>query len=316
MMNTIYDFICNHSINTAIVECYSEKNDKCIGIIKLRNENISFRLFETFEKYESSEIVQRTSTNKMLYALLKSNLQKQIRRQLPGAKDTAKVLLYLNPFEFLRRLPVIAIEDSEMCTDLSYIIWMMMAVSKGWKLREYKVSWILEFVHSLVKNNNASRLNNQCYFNHNEKLTITEVMESNHPQKGIIAGILVRTSYGGLKGDSIMIKRSCRHFKDLLLELPTLKIYSTFPPKVSSILQVEWYSADFHVFPHIISSLHRDNPKYSPQQIKKTIWKCASGINSRKIMHIDTETEEMWNIISMPYKSLCIANRNKILLTS
>ena len=82
---------------------------------------------------------------------LKSHLQKCIRRMKPDLSvQTACELIRLNLNDFLRRLPIIILEDVDLLSVLPTTIWLMVAYSKGYRLRNNDISWLLGVVKSLA----------------------------------------------------------------------------------------------------------------------------------------------------------------------
>ena len=68
--------------------------------------------------------------------LLKSNLQKGIRRQnVKVSVLTARHLLDIDELAFLRRISIITIEDVEINNQFPIIIWLMIACSNKYKLK-------------------------------------------------------------------------------------------------------------------------------------------------------------------------------------
>lgn len=77
-------------------------------------------------------------------ALVKSSLQKAVRRGLPRAAVAASAyLLAHEPKELLRRLPVILCEDVGIFIDLPRLTWLMVAVQGGYELNEADLHFIL-----------------------------------------------------------------------------------------------------------------------------------------------------------------------------
>ena len=94
--------------------------------------------------------------------ILKSNLQKAIRRKLVDISlSTAYTILVQDKTHLLRRLPIIALEDSTInFQDFTYLIWLLVADSKGYKLTNYDINRILSIVESITLNEYRDYLDN------------------------------------------------------------------------------------------------------------------------------------------------------------
>jgi hypothetical protein len=74
--------------------------------------------------------------------------QKCVRRSRADlAAATALELLRADPMELLRRLPIIAVEDVHVTHHLPVAVWFMVAGSKGYRLCNAAVDWLLAYTH-------------------------------------------------------------------------------------------------------------------------------------------------------------------------
>ena len=84
----------------------------------------------------------------ILYSLYKEKFftisftEKYKKMNLKSVK-TAKHIIDLDPNILLRRLPIIMFEDVIPHDSINTIMWLMIAVSKGYKLKKYMVQWLL-----------------------------------------------------------------------------------------------------------------------------------------------------------------------------
>ena len=218
-----------------------------------------------------------------LYPLLKSNLQKQIRRGEKEAITTASMMLDLDEFELLRRLSIIAAEDVILSQETSRIVWYMAAVSKRFILSEKDKRFILRYVNSLIECRNCRRLeideNENENDKRNEKLKMSEVLKSNHPEKNKLAGILFRYYFGGLSGDLPMLSELCDDILqgrdlDMLMKDDRSNIIDLPPLKFCEA------AIDFHIYPNLLSLIKQDT-NIDENVIKSCIWQCSSRINYR-----------------------------------
>ena len=211
-----------------------------------------------------------------LYPLLKSNLQKQIRRGEKEAITTASLMLDLDEFELLRRLSIIAAEDVILSQETSRIVWYMAAVSKRLILAEKDKKFILNYVKSLVDYGKCRRLEigNE---KRNTNLKMSEVLKSDCSNKNKLAGILFRYYFGGLSGDLPMLSELC----DDILQEGRLEVIMS-KKEVISIPALKFSEAaiDFHIYPNLLALIKQDT-NIEENVIKSCIWQCSSRINYR-----------------------------------
>jgi hypothetical protein len=244
-----------------------------------------------------------------IFPLLKSNLQKQIRRGEKEALATASLMLNMNNFEFLRRLSIIAAEDVELSIETTVIVWLMSATSKGFVLTPFHKNYILSYITSLLSHPICRRLiirnrGRDGVLNggggedeleeegegiYNEKLSLSEIMNSDYPDKEMLAAIHFRISFGGLKGDSLMISRLCDEIiksgrrltylkKEECLKMENIKNENI--KNGNEKLRITDSAIDFHIYSKLLLLIEKDTG-IDVNTIKSTIWECSSRINYR-----------------------------------
>jgi len=244
-----------------------------------------------------------------LYALLKSNLQKQVRRGKILAVATAARMWELGQFELLRRLVVIAAEDVEVSTETAVVTWLMSAKSKGLELTTDHRSWVLGYVQSLVEHPVCQRL--RLYDEYNPTLEPLSVLDSFHSQSEQIAGILFRTAYGGLKGDLPMISECLDWLIQTDTRLPTLGAQRWSKPLPK--LLINRAAIDHHIWAVLVEKLQELHPEYSLEFISTVIWECSSGYNVREKQPRRPEWSECWSEIRADFQKLTKQYLSRIL---
>ncbi len=235
-----------------------------------------------------------------LYALLKSNLQKQVRRGKIGAVATANRMWELGQFELLRRLVVIAAEDAEVSTETAVVSWLMAAKSKGLVLTKKHRKWILGYVQAMVESPVCRRLEiRDKWTDHCSDLTLMDILDSFHNNNEQIAGILFRNAYGGLNGDPPMISRCIDWLLQTDTSLPTLQVkpYDGELPK----LLINPATIDHHISQDLVYQLTKEH-KVDEDLLCSTIWECSSGVNCRKKQIIDPKYRECWELVHGDFK--------------
>ena len=132
---------------------------------------------------------------------LLSHLQKSIRRMdSVKAVKTAKHLIDLDSISFIRRLPIIMLEDVAFHESFLVIIWLMIAISKGYKLKVEIIKWLLGVVYYLSNEEYKEKyLKEDIIYEWDEDATSDNV-------NIILNTLRFRKEYGGMKGDMSMIE--------------------------------------------------------------------------------------------------------------
>jgi hypothetical protein len=208
---------------------------------------------------------------------LKSHLQKSIRRMKKKlAVKTAAEMIRIDLNDFLRRLPIIIIEDVTILSVLPTTIWLMIAYSKGYKLRIDDVCWLLGVVKSLAKCPYRTKIDS-----HKVKKYKKEWMNTNNI---LFKSILLRVSYGGMNGDMNMLKNAAVLAYEsgaINLEIKKIEI-DRYELKLNEILPL---GMDFHVDKSVLIKIHNflksKDLLVNKETIRNWMWQTRSGINKR-----------------------------------
>ena len=224
---------------------------------------------------------------------LQSHLQKCIRRKdVYKSIKTAKHLIDLDLIKFLRRIPIIMLEDVCIHESITVIIWLMVAVSKGFRIRCVMIKWLLGIINYLSNENDK-----QYYSKYKTNITIPQ----DHKFKDILYSLKIRKSYGGMNGDMCMIE----YYITKIINgdiLPKNTKIQRIKIEMLPLTHKEWiYQAnDFHCNKYIITKVQRyikDKNKYTEEYIKELIWLFSSSINMRIIKENDIRKENDWTDI-------------------
>jgi hypothetical protein len=264
-----------------------EMEGKIVGTVKTAEGEVTL-IFKTANLLMFNKTKKETAPAQ-LYPLLKSNLQKQIRRGEKEAITTASLMMDLDQFELLRRLSIIAAEDVILSQETSRIVWYMAAVSKRLILSEKDKKFILSYVNSLIQYPKCRRLGLRDEIR-NSNLKMTEILQSNHPEKNKLAGILFRYYFGGLSGDLPMLSELC----DDILQGRDLDIIIKNEVINLSSLKFSEAAIDFHIYPNLLTLIKQDT-NIDENVVKSCIWQCSSRINYR--FPEPTDLGLMWNKI-------------------
>lgn len=219
--------------------------------------------------------------------LLKSNLQKAIRRnEAEIAVSSALAIIQKEPMEFLRRLPIIYIEDVCLINSYPISVWLMMA--SEYSLTNLDIHILLNIVYNLclVQDYYDNARSHNC--NRNVFKISHEYLET-HAQETVFNSLLslyYRSEYGGMKGDMLMLRNSIYYYynnpEQIMLSME-LNPGIQFNINECKILNE---AIDFHPFPHIIQSLIKQTG-LEFEEIKICIWFAESGVNFRKKETLD-----------------------------
>ena len=224
---------------------------------------------------------------------LKSLLQKAIRR---GNVDISVKCAYhyilLDLQDFLRRLPIIIIEDTSLHEVYSTLIWLMIASnSKECAILFEKViyEYLMGIVYVIAKSSlyhslDISDMNNNQEFKFD--ILKEEVHKKDIQLKSLIYSLMVRKAYGGMKCDLIMLENYAYIWNQLNNDSKYLNKSVVRPIMLESIppLQLnEWFveAIDFHCAPQILTYVHEEYEEYDEQYIKDLIWNYSSKKNIR-----------------------------------
>jgi hypothetical protein len=153
-------------------------------------------------------------------SIFKSMIQKSFRRGLaPEGTHLAFQMLLHSPEEFLRRLPIILIEDGVLHWAYPIVIWLMVALSKGYHppfplllicLHIYIEGTLSKYqdliCHVPVDDGQVKTHQPSLPRTHPILASITDLQPSS--ERTIVTSILIRAAYGGMEGDIRMLRHS------------------------------------------------------------------------------------------------------------
>ena len=290
---------------------HNERNKKCFIY-----DPANYKAFFTSKPLDTDTFVVTKSNVKLYYRfqtpknitiptinvdfsipLLKSNLQKAIRRcENDIAIQSALAIIQEKPMEFLRRLPIIYIEDVCLLDSYPIVVWLMMA-DKDYTLTTTDVDILLNIVNSLCHYkdyfDDREKINKKTLFSH-ESL---QDYENCHE----LLALYYRSEYGGMKGDMQMLKNAISYYIDYPSKTrKTLYGWIDYA-KIDTNLEILVEAIDFHPYPQMLPILSRMT-QLEKDLIKEFIWYAESGYNIRKPFTLEsskiyTERRE-WSRIS------------------
>lgn len=277
--------------------------------IKWRGLNQSVIICSNFDCAKIDMIEQKDFTS-----ILKSNLQKAIRRNdTENALKTSKTMIKLNYIEFIRRLSIIMLEDCILHQSFTTLVWMI-AAYPHYQPNEYHIKWLYGIVNYL------SQLKYRDYYlkeEYNFKNNRQQIDNYDNKYKSILYSLQFRTSYGGMKGDMLMIGSLTKIWKkridnnDKFLKFLEVNIVP-YRNKILNIKknQISSYAIDFHCCPQILTILHKKYDNYQLEDIKKAIWYHRSRLTIKDLIinqdNYNNQYINIWNHIKDDVEKICL----------
>ena len=279
-------------------------NERPIGLtfieplqIPYLRKNITFYLCGIFPKDNAYYMLGKEGKYKNI-PHMKSHLQKNVRKQDDNlAIPTAYHFMKMDLLEFLRRLPIIMIEDVALHSSFSNLIWFMLVVSNFQKKFTFSKSmyeYLLGVVFVLCsmdkkdnitltpteKEDYESLVQNKDLKNH-----LNDLKDLKPIEVSILYSMHVRIAYGGMKGDMNMFREYIVKWKNRFQKRKTMNTTKVRPISIfiEELDLKDWdlSAIDFHCENRILSLLYRKFPDIEEYVLKRVIWIYSSSINKR-----------------------------------
>ena len=214
---------------------------------------------------------------------LSSHLQKAIRR-MDSEKSVKTALHFINLDynSFIRRLPIIMLEDVTFHECFPVLVWLMIANTKGFTIKEEIVKWLLGVVYTL------SQIKEYTQY-----IKYKDTLETNG-ENIYLQSLRFRKSYGGMKGDMEMIEYYKRHIDNGEIIVRDDKI-NIIKLDIGDLEYKEWIKSanDFHCNRYIVKHVSKYT-ELDDEKIKRLIWNFRSCFNKRhpKIEYDDEDKLE------------------------
>ena len=251
----------------------------------------------------NEEFITYYPSPKLIYKknhYLMSHLQKCVRRMEDiKAVKTAKHLIDLDIKAYLRRLPIIMLEDVTLHESLSIIIWLMIAESKGFTFKQEIIKWLLGIPYYLCHERIKTK-----YFKDGGEYNIDGTYY-NEEITTILYALKFRRGYGGMEGDLRMIDYYMGGIIKGKIQIQKSKI-PIIKLNISNLEINEWiYQAnDFHCNRYILKKINDYHPNYNEEYIKKLIWEFSSSLNHREFVDCNVKRLDDWEKIRKTVKTV------------
>ena len=286
------------------------KDSKFVGKIKWRYSKNDLNIYICKNDYKEDRYKFKDDFTTKNIGLLKSQLQKAIRRKENKlAMNLGYQLMNVDMNQFLRRLAIITLEDVILNQYYPVLIWMMMASSiKGWSVSLNDVRWLLSYINYLC--------NIDIRENYKKIDFETPVCDfENNFYNELIYSLEIRKNYGGMKGDmrfiNWFIKEWIDRFESKSIIIDTLYkdmeiLYDLPESRIINFVE----GVDFHHYVSLLVDIQIKYPEYSHDEIKGAIWHNSSKINKRASMdgieNDEYEYKEVWEEIKFYKEELSL----------
>ena len=271
-------------------------NYECSFKIKDQEYHLCARINSSFKDYSFPSKLYYTKNQYLM-----SHLQKCVRRMdNVKAVKTAKHLIDLDLNSFLRRLPIIMLEDVSIHESITVLVWLMIANTKKFVMKEEIVKWLLGVVYYLANEPEKTEYQNKNVPVHDwkQKLFPEEI-------KIVLYSLYFRKKYGGMNGDMNMIE----YYIGLIIQNKVMVLDEKTPVikvEMEPLLKKDWvYQAnDFHCNRYILTRVKQYFPLIDEEYIKQLIWYFSSSKNNRVFVEYDENLKKEWDKIKKTVKQI------------
>jgi hypothetical protein len=268
-----------------------------------------------------------TETNKEInISLIKSNLQKSIRRKLEdiALHSTMEMIISGKSLDLLRRLTIISIEDVHINKYYCIIVWYYIALSKKYILTNFDVDFIFSYVKLLC---NIDLFHEYIDINKNDinkNYKLSDLCNNDN-----CVALYLRLQFGGFNGEKLLINNILSCIINNKIDVYDYEILINKYQLYKTELDILSCSIDFHCFPKmpekVLLKIKNDNSdiNLNENDICKYIWTYDSNINVRKktirIKNENNITPDIWYKIIKPkcdiyrHHIMKLLNINKLL---
>lgn len=234
--------------------------------------------------------------SKFYEGILKSNLQKCVRRQeADKAVKTALALYSFSPADCLRRIPIIMIEDAlPHPSSFVKLVWWMTATSKGYRLSTEELEEMLGIVKMIALSREY-----ECYQSVFKAENDFDYKNLASEEQLFITSLAIRRQYRGMQCDVNMLSyhiglwgKKFAESKDTYKKLEDQKVESV------SLSTLSFFDKEDLLIEALDNHCCRQLLKGLPQEAPGAIWFCKSRINYRTLLQNNRQeaTEYMKNL--------------------
>jgi hypothetical protein len=255
--------------------------------VKLRSVDVMLHLYYVGPYSHCYNYKDPGTTYMYSSPILKSNLQKAVRRKTPAvAMATTRQLLVQNLSDLLRRLPIIMIEDVRPRWGMAQLMWLMIAQSKDFTLQPQHYDYIngaveqlsVDPVQELPLKDRSITLADAL---HGGWTTLQKFIGTVY--EPLAMALWLRIPYGGMTGDMLMLFCTLRRLDSKPFEHygPTVWVPPSATSSVFESKHMLSVAVDFHCTNIALSACRRFG--VSKDEMRSWMWIYRSGVNLRTL---------------------------------
>jgi len=229
--------------------------------------------------------------------LIRSALQKCIRLCRAGpALRVAKFMIRHATADFLRRLPIIMIEDAMLHPRLPLIVWWVMAYSKGAPMTDQDAQVILKVAYDLAA---ISKRDSDCLEVQNSLpspfVSFPDPLSTASTEQLLVRSLLLRAAYGGKPWDVDILKTAAirwnerfssgaRFTSDWIREISTVETTRILSlNQIGSIRHgdIPLSAVDFHCTGIVPAVLSQAELHISREEVEDMMWRFRSSLSNK-----------------------------------
>ena len=259
---------------------------------KLR-DGFKFVLCGYFPNVEDQYIISKERKYKNT-SYIKSHLQKTVRRMEDLiALQTASHFIHMDIVAFLRRLPIIMLEDVYLNISMNNLVWLMVAFSSTkFTMKKYIIEYLLGVVYHLVTTKKADVLSNNYLGITNDLVHFDKYNKLSTDECSLMYSSTLRKAYGGMKVDMEMIDKYLLKWYSRFTEHEAEGIsykddvlYAGINPiqdNMSDLILDKWILAavDFHCS-DLLTYIKKKYNYFTEDELRRIIWHSLSCKNKR-----------------------------------
>lgn len=280
---------------------------------------INQNIFQQHNK--SQQQLECSNSSNLTIGVLKSILQKAFRRRdLETVQQAASELAIKSWTEFIRRIPIIIIEDSILHPDLDALTFLLLIdglqdFQPTKEIIQFAITIICEAAISNVKDSLICRSASSPItdFNLNNVWIQEPYKKLSNKQASLIKSLLIRAEYGGMPSDVLMLKRAAwiwmYRFAEQQINVDWISIlnrlngisinsHSRVLSPLNGLSETKSRSVivgiDCHIQPRLFDDIIKQHFNNQQEIFEKLMWILRAGINVRA--EIGSETFQYWDL--------------------
>lgn len=248
---------------------------------------------------QSSQFTSFCISKNNITNLVKSNLQKAIRRKLSDIALQSVMYLIRNKNidDLLRRLTIISFEDVFLTQYYPIIVWYYIATLNKYILTNYDVNFIYSYTLLLCNNNAIHDFNKLEPIDDDYEPHINDIRNNIN-----CVSLYLRKLYGGFSGEKKIMNLLIKNILNNKINIEITNIQICEHILYSNPVPILNCAIDFHCFVKMPERVKNKigNDSITEEIIREYIWNNESNINLRNNENNYNTNDHLWNNIIKP----------------